>query len=181
MADPLMMGQMGIALSKGIAGFATSRIESRMERAVQGYRNTLNSLQSGMQHNTSVMNSIAIRNASSALDTDLQVQSMRDKGAREQEAAAAGVAGNSVVLSMRELSVSAARANKTRLDNLKAQLDANSHERKNIEMSRILNKDISVIPRASPAMALMGIGKDMVSIWDSHQTPDDTLSSRMSR
>jgi hypothetical protein len=202
MSNMLMLTQMGLSIAGGVTdamaigaqNHAMKMDEKSREAtrkaaaAVQAYRNTMNALDAAQKLNTVSQNEVIIRDGSVALDGDIQAQALRDQGSGEVAAAAAGVKGNSVNLTMRELARSSTVAQKNRLDNLKASYAASATDRKNINLARIMGKDISVIPPISPASRALGIGSSILStgaqlidIWDSHQTPGNTTSDTLSR
>ena len=181
MPNMLMLGQMGLSLVDGVAGFAQSRIQSDLHSAYQKYRNAISAINATQQQNTITLNSIAVRDASIAEAEDIEIASLRDRGTAEVAAAAAGVKGNSVDLAMRELAGDAARANKNRLDNLNSQFAAFAQERKNVNVARVMNQDISIIPKASVSTALLGVGARMLNVLDSHQPQDVSIAGQLSR
>lgn len=181
MANMLMLGQMGLSLVGSATQFASQSIATKMQSAYQDYRNTMSALNAAQTKNAITLNEIAVRDASISEAADIETQSLRDKGAAEVAAASAGVKGNSVNLVMRELAGSAARANKNRIDNLTAQYTAQNQERRNVEVGQVMGKDVSVIPKVSAATALIGAGTSLLNIWDSHQTPGDSIAGRLSR
>lgn len=181
MSNMLMLSQMGLSIAGSVAGLESRRIDAKMERAVQAYRNTMQAINTAQQKNMVTLNEIAVQDASSRMEHDIQVQSMRDRGAAEVAAAAAGVKGNSVNLTMRDIASSSATANKNRLDNLKAQYAAYGQERRNIAVGAAMNKDVSVIPRPSVSSMLFGVSTNVLDIWDSHQPPGSKIADRLAR
>ena len=177
----LMFMQMGLAVAQGWSDFQHAKISARMQKAEQEYRNTMAALSSAQSQNVVTINEINVRDAGIQVGEMQQQQSLADRGSAEVGAAAAGVRGTSVQLIQRDILASAARANKSRLDQLQQQFASFGQERRNIEVHRAYNKDVSVIPKPTAASALLGIGTRMLSIWDSHQTPGETISGRLSR
>lgn len=176
-----MLSQMGLQVAQGLGAFAQSRITSDLETAYKKYRNVMSALSAAQEQNNVVLNSIAIRDASIAEQEQIEIAAIREQGSAQVSAAAAGVKGNSVDLTMRSLAADAARANKTRLDNLNNQFTALNGEKRNIQVAAVMNKDISVIPRASVATTLLGMGTQLINTWDSHQTPGEKITDRLSR
>ncbi len=177
----LMYAQMGLSALDSLTSYASASIQSRTARAVQDYQNTMSSLSAAQSLNTVNLNEIQQRDASVRASEQLQVAAMEQEGSNAVAAAAAGVAGNSVDSVARHLRGSAARANHARLTQLKSMYQASGQERKNILVAKAYNKDVSVIPRPSAASAILGVGASMLDIWDSNQTPNESISGRLSR
>jgi len=175
-----MMAQMGLSLVQGWGQYQTASIQARMQQDVQDYKNTMSALSAAQSKNTITSNEISVRDASIRASDALQQQSLKQQGAAAVSAGAAGVSGNTTDLVMRDLVSSAAQANKSRLNELSAQYRAFGQERKNVNLGQIYNKDVSVIPKPSAASALLGIGTNLLSIWDSHQTPGNTIAANLS-
>lgn len=177
----LMYAQMGMKALDGWASFATSRIDVRLAQATQAYQNTMSSLSAAASLNSVGLNEIEARDQATRVSQELQVTSLQQEGAADVSAAAAGVAGRSVDSVIAQLRNTAASANHARLTNLRNQYRVAGQERRNVLLAKAYNKDISVIPKPSAASALLGIGASLLDVWDSHQTPDETISGRLSR
>lgn len=177
----LMYAQMGLSALEGLAGYASAKIQASTAEAVKGYQNTMSALSAAQSLNTINLNEIAQRDASVRASEQLQIAAMQQEGSNAVSAAAAGVAGNTVDTVARQLRSSAARANHARLVTLRDQYRVAGQERRNTLIAKEYNKDVSVIPKPSPVSAILGVGASMLDIWDSHQTPGDTISSRLSR
>lgn len=176
----LMFAQMGLSIAQGIGSYASANIKARMQESIQDYRNTMSALSAAEAQNTVTHNEIAVLDAADQQREQQQIIALKQEGAADVASAAAGVSGTTSDLIMKDLKASAARANKARLDQVEAQFIAYGQERKNIELSNIYNKDISVIPKPSAASALLGIGTNLLSIYDQHQTPGNTIAARLS-
>ena len=177
----LMFMQMGLAAVQGWSNYQHAKTNARMERAAQAYRNTMAALSAAQSQNVVTINEINTRDAGMQVAEQQQQQTLRDTGSAEVGAAAAGVSGTSVQLVQRDILASAARANKSRVEQMRQQFASFGQERRNIAVHKAYGKDISVIPRPTAASALLGIGTNLVNIWDSHQTPGDTIAGRLSR
>lgn len=176
----LMSAQMGISISQGLTGFFVAKEEAKLQRVVQAYNNTISALSASQADNVTTLNEIQAQDASTRMSTEIQRQSIVATGQAKVAAGAAGVAGGSVKNVMRGLRSSAARAQYARTEQLQGQFRAFGQERRNTAVAKVLNKDISVIPQPSGAAALVGIGTNLLDIWDSHQAPGETIADRLS-
>lgn len=176
----LMFAQMGLSAVQGWGQYQVASIQADMQEKMQEYQNTMSALSAAQSKNTITSNEVSVQDASIRAAEALQQQALKQEGSAEVAAGAAGVTGSSTAAVMRDLKSSAARANKSRTDQLQAQYRAFGQERKNVNLAQIYNKDVSVIPRPSAASALLGIGTSLLNIYDSHQTPGNTLAARLS-
>lgn len=175
----LMFAQMGLSLVQDIGAFGEASIDAKMARSRQAYQNTMSALSAANAYNTVTFNENQALKQSDITRQAQQIAALEQEGKADVASGAAGVSGNTSDLIVRDLEASAARANKVRLDQLSGQMIAYGQERKNIELSKIYNKDISVIPKPSAASAMLGIGTNLLSIYDSHQTPSETIAARL--
>lgn len=197
MANMLMLAQMGLAISGGVAEMQTARLnyeskqitaetEFKLKESYKKYRNTISQLEAARAENEINSNIAATHDADAEAEQDIQIQSMRDQGTANMVAGATKSKGNSVTLVMRALAASSAKAQFNKVENLKAQYLSFSKDRTNVRRDAILNKDITVntktiIPRPNSTAAILGIAGDILGIYDSHQAPGDTFTDRLSR
>lgn len=171
----LMMAQMGLDLAGNLADFASSRIQSRMERDLQAYRNNIMALQTARSRNAITVNEIRAQDADAEQDFLIQRTSMADKARAEVNAAAAGVAGNSIKMMADDLAASAGRAQYARQRQLNQSLAEMGDQRTSVAIGQVLNKDIQVIPKPSIGSLLLGGAASMLDIYDSHQPTSNKL------
>ena len=176
----ITFAQMGLSIAQGVGNFASASIEARMRRSTQAFRNTMAALSAAQSQNAITVNEIGVLDGADQLREQQQIAAVQQEGAAAVASAAAGVSGTTTELVVKDLKASAARANKARLDNVENQFLSFGQERKNIELSRIYNRDISVIPKPSAASAALGIGTNLLGVYDSNQTPGNTIASRLS-
>ena len=177
-----MAGQEGMKLKMGMQAFGAftdysiQRTQYKMQVASQEHKNVMNQLSSGIQQNAVTIAEIQTQDKAVRLSEAIQTQSMKDKGSAAVSAAAAGVQGGSVRATMLGLRRSALKAQDARIRNRDAALQAQAEGRKNIEMSAIMGRDISVLPAPSAASALLGLGASLVDTWDANQ-PEGSRSA----
>lgn len=177
----LMYAQMGIGIVEGVGGLLMSREQQKMDAAIQAYNNTMSALAAAQSFNSITQSENDVRDASVRMSESIQRQTLIAEGQAKVSAGAAGVEGGSVDQVMAGLRSSASQAQYARGVNAKNQRRAYGQERRNVHIAKALNKDVSVIPRPSAASAALGLGTNLLSIWDSHQTPDNTVASRLGR
>ena len=176
----LMFAQMGLSAIQGWGQYRIASIQAEMQQNLQDYQNTMSALSAAQSHNILTGNEVSVRDAGVRAAEALQQRALKQEGSAQVAAGAAGVTGSTTEVVMRDLRSSAARANKSRTDQLQAQYRAFGQERRNVNLAQIYNKDVSVIPKPSAASALLGIGTSLLNIWDSHQTPGRTIAARLS-
>lgn len=146
--------------SKTYSAFSTANIQASMQRAAQAHHNTMLQLSGAQAQNRVTLNEIAARDSAMEQHVDQQVAALREQGAAAVAAGAAGVAGNSVTLASRALSASHARANKSRIDSLRSQMQAFGAERRNIDISTALGQSTQYILRPSAGDLAIGLLTD---------------------
>ncbi len=170
MARPnAMQMRMGVQAFGGVADFMIGGIQASMNEAAQAHSNTMRELASAQATNQVTLAESQIRDKSVRLSAALQQQSLKDQGAAEVSAAAAGVKGGSVDQMMLGLRRSAVQAQDARMRNRDANLLAQDTQRNNIKLASILGEDISVLPQPSVASAMLGLGATLLDTYDENQ------------
>lgn len=177
----LMYAQMGLSAISGVTDFAVAREQAKMDAVIQSYNNTISAISAAQSQNTVTRNEIQAVDASIRQGLDIQKSLLRAEGAARVATGAAGVKGGSVDSVMRGLRSSASQAQFARTEQTRLQMEAFGQERRNIGIAKALNKDVSVLPKPSATTALLGLGTNMLKIWDTHQTPGDTVAARLGR
>lgn len=176
----LMYAQMGLSAISTFGNYKIAGIQAGMQETMRKYQNTMSALSAAQSRNTITSNEIAVRDASVRVAEQIQQQALEQEGASTVAAGAAGVGGGSTAAVMRDLKSSAAKANKSRTEQLQAQYRAFGQERRNVNLAEVYNKDVTVIPKPSAASMLLGLSTGLLDIWDSHQTPGDTIAAQLS-
>lgn len=161
--------RMGVQAFGGITDFMIGGIQADMNEAAQAHANAMRELASASARNQVTQAEVQIRDKSQRLSVALQQQEIRDRGAAEVSAAAAGVEGGSVEQAMLGLRRSAMQAQHARMRNRDANLLAQDTQRNNIQLATVLGEDISVIPRPSAASAMLGLGAQLIQTYDENQ------------
>ena len=177
----LMYMQMGMSVLDTLSGISQANHEYEMTKMVQKHQHTMSALSTAMNLNTNTRNMVSLRDATVRAKQAVDVQSMQDAASTEAGAAAAGVRGGSVAGAMRGIMRSNLAAKHTVRRNALGQQGAMQQERKNIVLSGVMNRDISVIPKPSVASALLGLGANLIDIYDTHQPDGERTTDAMSK
>lgn len=177
----LMYAQMGISAISSLSNFAVARQQAKMDEAIQAYNNTISALSAAQSRNTVTHNELQARDASVRQGLEIQQSLLRAEGSARVAAGAAGVTGGSVRSVMQGLRSSAAQAQYARTEQTRKQMQAFGQERRNIGIAQALHKDVSVIPKADATSALLGLGTNMLQLWDQHQPAGDGIAARLGK
>ena len=173
--SPAGMKAIGGAVT-GLADYAIGSVQADMQAAQQAHGNTMRQLSAAQQQNAVTLGEAQLQDKATRLGASLQLASIKDRGAAEVSAAAAGVAGGSVQQALLGLKRSAIQAQNARMRNLDSQLLASDQQRNNINLAAILGEDISVIQRPSIGSALLGIGVGVMETYDENQPEGSKLA-----
>jgi len=171
----LMLSQMGMSLTSSWGQYATANIQADLQSKIQDYRNTMTRLSAARSENAVTVNQVRVRDAAVAADQMIQKQAMQDQARQEVDAAAAGVAGNSVEMAVRDLKASAGRASYAQKRQANQQQAELREQKTSIAISAITNQDVQVIPRPSVGSMLLGATTSLLNIYDSHQPEGSRL------
>lgn len=177
----LMYAQMGLSIAQNFASIGVAREQEKMAQAVQDYNNTMSALAAAQANNITTLNEISAQDESQRMDIEIQKHALEATGEASVAAGAAGVSGgavDSVMLGIRTAAARAQHSRKTALDNQFIQF---GQERVNTAVAAVTNKDVTILPRTSAGTALLGIGSDLLKIWDRHQTPEDKIAARLGK
>lgn len=175
----IMAAQMGLAAISGIGDFMVSGIQADLQRATIAYQNTMNALSAARQKNAVTVNEIRTRDAGMRSEFDIQQAALQQEADAEVMAAAAGVAGNSVDYVMNDLRSSAAKAKYANRRNVNAQLVEMAEQKKTIDLNAIMGRNTQVIPKPSVGSMLLGVGTNLLKIYDSHQPEGQRVFDRL--
>ena len=164
-----MYSQMGLSAVQSLGQYASASIQTKLQRSMQEYRNTMSQLSAARAKNAVTINENRAQDAATQAEQMIQRQAIQDQGRQAVDAAAAGVTGNSVEMAARDLRASAGRASYAQERQHQQAMAEMGEQRKSIAIGAIMNQDISVIPKPSAGSMLLGMGTNLLSIYDSHQ------------
>lgn len=176
----LMYAEMGMSAIKGIASFAVAGEEAKLARATQKYQRTMAAISAAQNNNALNLNEVATRDQGVFARLSIQTAGMQERAAFDVEAAASGVLGKSIDVGRRALEADKLRADTSLDRQLKGQFRAYGQQRKQVKMDEIFATDVSVIPKPDIGSALMGMGANMLDIWERHNPTDRRISTRLS-
>ena len=176
-----MIGSMGMQAVGAYSDYSIAKTQSKMEQNTKSYRAEMAAISEALQYNDMSVAEAQLSDQARRATIALEKDEMRDKGAAEVAAAAAGVAGGSVDNTMRSLKRSSLNANAARTKNYESALANANNQRKSIEMQAIFNEDISPISIPSAGTALLGLSKGLIETYDDNQPKGYKTSDSMSR
>lgn len=168
-SDANLYAKMGNQAISAVSNHFLAKTQAKMQEDARDHRNVMSAISAALQQNNKTYDEIATIDQATQLKQQIAVASMQDKGNAEVNAAAAGVAGNSVDQTMRGLERSALQANFARIKNTRSQMQAHGQDRTNITLSKIYGKDVTVFQKPSVAMSLLGLGTQLLDTYNSNQ------------
>lgn len=192
----LMYGQMGMSVLSTMTAMDTGRTnatlannqnatDTKLARMTQAYQNTMADISKAQQLNTMTENEIGVRDAAARASQALRVTGMQDAAVAEASAAAAGVRGGSVRSAMNGIERSKLQARAALRQRLSANARSAHNERINLELSSVFNRDVSPTHNAqkirppSAASALLGLGANLIDIYDNNQPEGEKSTDAM--
>jgi len=174
-----MYAQMGLTTLKAGLGHIAAKGQFKLDKMQQDYNNAMQAIATAQQNNALTHQEVNARDASVRAAQSVELQALQDKSSATASAASAGVRGGSVRATMNGLSRSRMQAKFALQERMKSQANANTQNRRNVAMSAVYSKDISVIPRPSAASALLGLSASIIDIYDSHQPEGQKVSDTL--
>jgi hypothetical protein len=165
----LMYAQMGMKVVGAFSSFSASSHDAKMAKISRDYQQKMAAISAAMQLNVQTQNEIETKDAMVRASVALELTAMQDKAEAEVSAAAAGNAGGSVVGTMRNLMRSRLQARQALRIQKQQQARANTQTRRNIAFGKVMGTDISPLGKPSPASALLGLGANLIDVWESNQ------------
>lgn len=151
---------MGAQLASGLAGSLSSyfadRQQAKFMEQSQAFNNRIVNLSNANNQDAITEQSIQLRDASARDALTIQMNRMEAEASAEVAAATAGVEGNSVALTMMDISRNAARAEHLRRETLKSHYIQVDQQRRNSQFGAFSQIDRSYIPQPSAASAALG-------------------------
>lgn len=162
----LMYTQMGMSFVNGVAGFIGARSQANLQNRIVAFQNSMARLSAARQHNAVTVNEARAQDDAVRTDVAIQERAIQDQSRQEVQAAAAGVAGGSVELAARDLRASAASA-RYAVKRQHAQQRADfGAQHQTIAIQAVTGQNTQVIPTPSVGSMLLGIGTNLLSIYD---------------
>ena len=169
MGSNIMYARMGLAIGQSVGSFFSAGREADLKRKVQDFRNFVTDLQAARAQNTVTLNQARVQDTGTQADLLIQRRAIQQEAQQEVSAAAAGITGNTVELIARDLNASEGRARFSQSQEVFQKQSQLGAQKKSIGINATLNRDIQVIPKPSFGAALLGLGSQLVSIYDQSQ------------
>ena len=171
-----MIGKIATTAIGAHADYSIQKTQHSMDMSALKHKQQMKKISQAMQMNSVSLKEAELHDKSIRMAQTLQITSLKDKGNAEVAAAAAGVAGGSVDMTMQGLERASLNANFARIKNVRSAEDAMHDARKNITLQGVFSDDIGVLVPPSPSMALLGFGASAVDIYNENQ-PEGTRTS----
>jgi hypothetical protein len=160
---------MGMKVMETVNSYGAAKHAATMEGISRKYKQVMTDISAAQQLNVMTENEIAMRDAATRTSVAIDVASLQDGASAEADAAAAGVSGSSVRDTMRGLTRGRLAAREALRLKVLGNATSAHNDRKNLELSRIMQKDISPISQPSIGSALLGLGAGMLDIYEDNQ------------
>lgn len=159
-------GEILTAGAKHLGNYWLAKERQKMLVLTQQHRNTMLKISANVQRNDITVDEAAYRKQDNATEEQIQVAAMKTKAAAENSAAAAGTGGASVKNVVRGIKRSELRAQQYRMDAGKQASASFATARRNLALGEAFSKDVTVFPKPSAAMALLGFAAEASEIVD---------------
>ena len=177
----LMYAEMAMKGISTLGGIAVSREQARMQRIARKHQRVMSALSASFSRNAITENEITLRDNSVFARLSIQSAGMQERAEFDVEAAAAGAVGASVDAGRTQLIADEQRA-RTSMERQAVQSRRQfGAQRSQVAVQQIMQQDISPIPRANIGAQLLGLGGDLMTIWNAHNPVDRQITTRMAR
>lgn len=166
--NSLMLSEMGLGAANGIAGIFISSAERDIQRIQDKFQNTMAALSAAQSKNAITRNEVAIREQAKMVEAADQGAAIVAKEETRAAAAAAGVAGNSVNVSMQAVDrAKAQKAAALKREQVSA-LVGLGDQRRQVELDLAYSKVNTIMPSTLPSQ-MLGIAGNLLDIYKAYQ------------
>jgi hypothetical protein len=177
----LMYAEMGLNFLAGMAEYKVAKEQSKLERSVQRFRNTMAALSAANSKNAIASNAINTMDEAVFSRLSIQTQAMKERAAFDVEAAATGVIGRSIDVGRSALDANAARSRTALNRQMSHTMQQYKQQNQEVELQRIYGQDISPISRPSAGKMLFGFAQSAIDTWDAHNPEPRRTSAFLAR
>jgi RNase P/RNase MRP subunit p29 len=163
-----MMTQMGLTAFNGIANMFISQSERGVQKIMDRYNNTMAALSAAESNNSLTRNEIAIGDQAKMAEAADQSMAMMAKEAARVEAAAAGIAGNSVDSTLNAIDRGKAQRQAALAREQKTQMIGINDQRRQVAVNLAYGKAISVMPSTLPSQ-MLGLAGSLLDVYKTYQ------------
>ena len=136
----------------------------KAQKAIQEYKNKMTNIAAGQKQNAITTNVTLAIQASARKAADMQVNRMSAMASAEANAAASGVEGNAVDLTLTQIANMAGQAEHERQTQLETTFLQAKTQRRAAQLDAQMNQDISYLPKPELASKILGFGADAFSV-----------------
>lgn len=166
--NSLMLQDMGLTAINGIAGMLMSAEERRMQKIQRDYENAMAALSAAQSQNQLTRNEAAIKDQLAFAEAADQTAVMLAEEETRASAAAAGVSGNSVGMSLYGHTRGAAQKAMAKTLEARQALSGINDQRRQVEINKAYGKRIDIMPNTM-ASDLLGLGTKLLDTYRAYQ------------
>lgn len=177
----LMYAEMFTSVIGGIGQYMVSREEAKLAASQRKYNRTMAALSASVARNVVTENEANLRDQSVFARLSIQAAGMQERASFDVEAAAAGIAGNSIETHRRQRTADEARA-RTSMERQAIQAKRQFiHQRRQIRLDEIRSRDTSPLPQANLGQAMFNVVGGLINTWNAHNPEDRRTTTALSR
>lgn len=177
----LMYADMLMNTMGGIGQYLVSREDAKLAASQRRYNRTMSALSASVARNVVTENEAALRDQSVFARLSIQAAGMQERAAFDVEAAAAGIAGNSIEVGRAQRQADEHRARTSMERQAMQKRREYGQQRQQITMDEIRSRDVSPLPRANLGASLFNIAGGLVDTWNVHNPVDRRTTTTLSR
>jgi len=167
-SNSLMLGEMGLTGLNGIANILVGNADRSVQRIMDKYNNTMAALSAAQANNQVTRNEASLSQQVKLAEAGDQVATMQATESAKVAAAAAGVSGNSVAVTLNSFARGKAQKEMARnLEETQVRGGLND-QRRSIAVQKAYGKSSSIMPSTS-ATSLLGLGASLLDVYKQHQ------------
>lgn len=156
-------GQTLLNLGSAAMSYKADKAQAAAQRAWQAYSNKMVDLSATVSQNAITTNELLAADAFTNQAFQLRTDTIFSRAQAEVSAAAAGVKGRSVNLSVRQVLRNSAAREAERQENFRTTMLGFDQQRKQVAMSAAMQKDYSYIPKPKAASYFLSAVSNSVS------------------
>lgn len=167
-SNSYMLGELGLTGFNGIANIMIANADRSIQKIMDKYNNTMAALSAAQANNQVTRNEVSVGQQALLAEAGDQQATMQATESAKVAAAAAGVSGNSVAVTLN--SFARGKAQKEAAVDLERKQIYNglNDQRRSIAIQKAYGKSISIMPSTN-ATSLLGLGASLLDVYKQHQ------------
>ena len=163
-----MLAEMGLTGLNGVANIMIGNTERSIKKIMDKYNDTMSALSAAQANNQVTRNEVSVGKQIKLAEAGDQVATMQATESAKVAAAAAGVSGNSVAVTLNAFARGKAQKEMARDLEEQQVYGGLNDQRRSIATQRAYGKSISIMPSTS-ATSLLGLGASLLDVYKQHQ------------